>query len=52
MLNKEDILGKLSADISINGTSKSLRSFDAEIKGSIDSLEFNDFILYFKLLRQ
>ncbi len=43
ILNREDILGTVTAHIDVEGTSTSFRNFRAEIESTIDSIEFLDY---------
>jgi len=43
ILELEDILGSLSANLDVEGTSKSFKNFRADIEANINSLEFNNY---------
>ncbi len=43
ILNREDILGSISAHLDVEGISKSLKNFRADIEATIESLEFKDY---------
>jgi len=43
VLNREDILGALSANLEIEGTSLSFKNFRADIEATVNQLEFNDY---------
>lgn len=44
ILNREDMLGQVSAGLTIEGSSRSFRNFRAEVETLIESIEFNDYI--------
>ncbi len=44
ILNREDILGPLSASLDVEGTTKSFKNFRADVEATVNSLEFKNYI--------
>ncbi|MDZ7738962.1 MAG: translocation/assembly module TamB domain-containing protein [Bacteroidales bacterium] len=43
ILNREDVLGQVSARLNIEGSTRSFKNFSANVDAVIESLEFNDY---------